>query len=394
MTRLKVLTVIGTRPEGIKMAPVIKELEKYPDQISSYVCATAQHRGLLDQVLDVFGIRPNVDLNLMQPGQTLSQLTANLFVHLDELVKRERPDWVLVQGDTTSVMVASLVAYYHRIRIGHVEAGLRTGDKWQPYPEEINRRITDLVADLYFAPTEDNRQNLLREGVPPHSIVLTGNTIVDALQLTVQRLQQSERPSENSAHSAPRIILVTAHRRENFGTPLVQICKALAELAKRYGSQVKIIYPVHPNPNVQETARRMLNDIPNIILTEPLSYQDFVQLMSKAYLILTDSGGLQEEAPSLGIPVLVLRDVTERPEGVAAGVVKLVGTDEKAIVEAAVQLLEDDAAYARMAQSLNPYGDGRASQRIVRAICHASGIDMDDGQVAEAPILGSGAGAG
>ena len=317
----------------------------------------------------------------MQPDQTLSQLTANLFVHLDDLVRRERPDWVLVQGDTTSVMVASLVAYYHRIRIGHVEAGLRTGDKWQPYPEEINRRITDLLADLYFAPTEDNRQNLLREGVPAQSIVLTGNTIVDALQMTVQRLQQSEPPSENDMHRDHRLILVTAHRRENFGTPLIQICNALAELARRYPSQVKIIYPVHPNPNVQETVGRLLNGIPNVILTEPMGYRDFVQLMSRAYLILTDSGGLQEEAPSLGIPVLVLRDVTERPEGVAAGVVKLVGTDEKAIVEAAVELLEDGDAYARMAHSLNPYGDGRASQRIVRAICNASDIAIADDQV-------------
>ncbi len=381
MTRLKVLTVIGTRPEGIKMAPVIKELEKYPDQISSYVCATAQHRGLLDQVLDVFDIRPDIDLNLMQPGQTLSQLTANLFTHLDEIVRREQPDWILVQGDTTSVMVASLVAYYHHIRIGHVEAGLRTGDKWQPYPEEINRRITDLLADLYFAPTEDNRQNLLREGVPDHSIALTGNTIVDALQMTVQRLRQSEPRSGTVVAGDQRLILVTAHRRENFGTPLIQICNALAELARRYPSGVKIVYPVHPNPNVQETVGRLLSSIPNIVLTEPMGYRDFVQLMSQAYLILTDSGGLQEEAPSLGIPVLVLRDVTERPEGVAAGVVKIVGTNEQAIVEAAVELLEDGDAYNRMAHSLNPYGDGLASQRIVRAICDASGISIGDREV-------------
>jgi len=362
------------------MAPIIKELEKYPDQISSYVCATAQHRGLLDQVLDVFDIRPDTDLNLMQPGQTLSQLTANLFTHLDEIVRREQPDWILVQGDTTSVMVASLVAYYHHIRIGHVEAGLRTGDKWQPYPEEINRRITDLLADLYFAPTEDNRQNLLREGVPDHSIALTGNTIVDALQMTVQRLRQSEPLSQTGVPGDQRLILVTAHRRENFGTPLIQICNALAELARRYPSHVKIVYSVHPNPNVQETVGRLLSDIPNIVLTEPMGYRDFVQLMSQAYLILTDSGGLQEEAPSLGIPVLVLRDVTERPEGVAAGVVKIVGTNEQAIVEAAVELLEDDDAYHRMARSRNPYGDGLSSQRIVRAICNASGISLGNDQ--------------
>ncbi len=391
MTRLKILTLIGTRPEAIKMAPVIKELEKYPDQISSTICATAQHRGLLDQVLDVFDIRPDIDLNLMQPDQTLSQLTANLFVHLDQLIGRERPDWVLVQGDTTSVMVASLVAYYHHTRIGHVEAGLRTGDRQQPYPEEINRRITDLLADLYFAPTEVSRQNLLREGIPDHAIVLTGNTIVDALQMTIQRLRQAEQPRDIDSSQGHRLILVTAHRRENFGYPLVQICRALAELARRYRSQVKIVYSVHPNPNVQGTVRRMLSGIPNIVLTEPLSYRDFVPLMSRAYLILTDSGGLQEEAPSLGVPVLVLREVTERPEGVAAGVVRLVGTDENAIVEAAVELLEDGTAYGRMAHGVNPYGDGRASQRIVKAICDASDICTGGGQISKAadgPILG------
>jgi UDP-N-acetylglucosamine 2-epimerase (non-hydrolysing) len=356
------------------MAPVIKELERYPGQISSFVCVTAQHRGLLDQVLDVFDIRPDTDLNIMKPGQTLSELTANLFVHLDQLVSRERPDWILVQGDTTSVMVASLVAYYHHIRVGHVEAGLRTADRQQPFPEEINRRITDLLADLYFAPTETNRQNLLREGVPEQAIVLTGNTIVDALQLTVQRLQEAEQPRIAASDDAQRLILVTAHRRENFGHPLAQICGAVAELARRYRSQVQIVYPVHPNPNVQGTVRRMLSGIPNVVLTEPLGYSDFVQLMNRAYLILTDSGGLQEEAPSLGIPVLVLREVTERPEGVAAGVVRLVGTNKNAIVEAAVELLEDAGAYARMAKSVNPYGDGRASQRIVKAIFDASNI--------------------
>jgi UDP-N-acetylglucosamine 2-epimerase (non-hydrolysing) len=390
VTRLKVLTIIGTRPEGIKMGPVIKELERYPDRISSYVCATAQHRGLLDQVLDVFDIRPDIDLNLMQAGQTLSQLTANLFVHLDQVISRERPDWVLVQGDTTSVMVASLVAYYHHVRVGHVEAGLRTGDKQQPFPEEINRRITDLLADLYFAPTETNRQNLLREGVPDQAIVLTGNTIVDALQMTVERLARAEQPVESRPSPAQRLILVTAHRRENFGYPLVQICRAIAELARRYGPQIQIVYPVHPNPNVQGTVRRMLSGLPNVDLTEPLSYWDFVRLMSRAFLILTDSGGLQEEAPSLGIPVLVLREVTERPEGVAAGAVRLVGTDEHAIVEAAVELLEDSSAYDRMAKSVNPYGDGQASQRIVKAILEASDMGTGDSQIskeADAPVL-------
>jgi UDP-N-acetylglucosamine 2-epimerase (non-hydrolysing) len=269
------------------------------------------------------------------------------------------------------------VAYYHRARIGHVEAGLRTGDRLQPYPEEINRRITDLLADLYFAPTELNRQNLLREGVPDHAIVLTGNTIVDALHMTVQRLNGAHAFAGDRTGHSQRLILVTAHRRENFGYPLVQICKALAEIAQRFRSRVRIVYPVHPNPNVLGTVRRMLSGIPNIVLTEPLGYREFVQLMSQAHLILTDSGGLQEEAPSLGIPALVLRDVTERPEGVAAGVVRLVGTDTDAIVAAVTDLLENPAAYNRMAQSVNPYGDGRASQRIVQAICEASHLRPD-----------------
>jgi UDP-N-acetylglucosamine 2-epimerase (non-hydrolysing) len=372
--RLKVLTILGTRPEAIKMAPVIKELEKYPDEITSLICATAQHREMLDQVLDVFDIRPDHDLDLMRPGQTLSQLTANILTQLDQLMAREQPDWVLLQGDTTTVMVASLVAYYHRVRVGHVEAGLRTSDKWQPYPEEINRRITDVLADLYFAPTEGSRQNLLREGVAEQAIVVTGNTVVDALQMTVRRLRQEDRRSSPWLSNGRRLILVTAHRRENFGEPLTHICHALAELAARYPSQVQIVYPVHPNPNVLEPVRKMLGGIRNITLTEPLSYYEFVRLMSEAYLILTDSGGLQEEAPSLGVPVLVLREVTERPEGVAAGVVKVVGTDERTIVEETAALMENDLAYQRMAQAANLYGDGHASQRIVEAIRAVSSV--------------------
>lgn len=372
--RLKVLTILGTRPEAIKMAPVIKELEKYPDEITSLICATAQHREMLDQVLDVFDIRPDHDLDLMRPGQTLSQLTANILTQLDQLMARERPDWVLLQGDTTTVMVASLVAYYHRVRVGHVEAGLRTSDKWQPYPEEINRRLTDVLADLYFAPTEGSRQNLLREGVAEQAIVVTGNTVVDALQMTVRRLRQEDRRSSPWLSNGRRLILVTAHRRENFGEPLTHICHALAELAARYPSQIQIVYPVHPNPNVLEPVRKMLGGIRNITLTEPLSYYEFVRLMSEAYLILTDSGGLQEEAPSLGVPVLVLREVTERPEGVAAGVVKVVGTDERTIVEETAALMENDLAYQRMAQAANLYGDGHASQRIVEAIRAVSSV--------------------
>jgi len=350
------------------MAPVIKELAKYPDEIASLVCATAQHREMLDQVLDGFGIRPDYDLDVMLPGQTLSQLTANILTRLDQVVAEEQPDWVLVQGDTTTVMVASLVAYYHRVRVGHVEAGLRTNDKWQPYPEEINRRIADVLADLYFAPTEGSRQNLLREGVLDQAIVVTGNTVIDALLMTVHQLEQEASHSQLWPSNGRQLILVTAHRRENFGQPLTRICRALAEIAARYPSDVQLIYPVHPNPNVLGPVYQMLDGIPNVTLTEPLGYRDFVRLMSQAHLILTDSGGLQEEAPSLGVPVLVLRDVTERPEGVAAGVIKVVGTDEQAILDEVSTLLEDNQAYQRMARGTNPYGDGQASRRIVEAI--------------------------
>jgi UDP-N-acetylglucosamine 2-epimerase len=365
---MKVLTVLGTRPEAIKMAPVIKELEKYRDEIQSVVCATAQHREMLDQVLNIFAIQADYDLDVMRPDQTLSQLTANILTHLDWVVAQERPDWVLVQGDTTTVMVASLVAYYHRVRVGHVEAGLRTDDKWQPYPEEMNRRLTDVLADLYFAPTERSKQNLLCGGVPDRAIMVTGNTVVDALMMTVQRLKQEKGYSQQWSDNGQRLILVTAHRRENFGQPLIRICHALAEIAARYPSEVQLVYPVHPNPNVLGPVREMLGDIPNVTLSEPLGYYDFVRLMSQAYLILTDSGGLQEEAPSLGVPVLVLREVTERPEGVAAGVVKVVGTDEGTIVRETVSLLDDRLVYQHMAQAVSPYGDGRASQRIVAAL--------------------------
>jgi UDP-N-acetylglucosamine 2-epimerase (non-hydrolysing) len=365
---VKVLTIFGTRPEAIKMAPVVKELERYSGEIQPVVCVTAQHREMLDQVLSVFDVRPDYDLDIMVPDQTLSQLTANILNRLDQVIAQEKPDWVLVQGDTTTVMVASLVAYYHRVRVGHVEAGLRTDDKWQPYPEEINRRLTDVLTDLYFAPTERNRQNLLHEGISDKAIVVTGNTVIDALLMTVRRLRREGSHSQQWSSNGQRLILVTAHRRENFGQPLIHICRALAEIAARYPSEVQLVYPVHPNPNVSGPVHEMLSHIPNITLTEPLGYYDFVRLMSEAYLILTDSGGLQEEAPSLGVPVLVLREVTERPEGVAAGVVKVVGTDEQVIVSEVVTLLENNLVYENMSQGANPYGDGRASQRIVEAI--------------------------
>jgi len=365
---LRVMSVIGTRPEAIKMAPVIKEMGRYPDEIASVVCVTAQHREMLDQVLSVFDIQPDHDLDIMLHDQTLSQLTANVLASLDRVLTREHPDWVLVQGDTTTAMVASLVAYYHGVRVGHVEAGLRTDDKWHPYPEEINRRLIDVLADLYFAPTERGRRNLLREGVADEAILVTGNTVVDALQMTIHRLNQERAELPYYSSDDRRLVLVTAHRRESFGAPLVRICRAVAEIARRYPSQIQLVYPVHPNPNVSGPVHEMLGGIPNVTLTDPLAYNTLVHLMTKAYLILTDSGGLQEEAPSLGVPVLVLRDVTERPEGVEAGVAKVVGTDDRAIVREVITLMESDSAHERMAQASNPYGDGRASQRIVKAI--------------------------
>jgi UDP-N-acetylglucosamine 2-epimerase (non-hydrolysing) len=365
---VKILTVFGTRPEAIKMAPVIKELERYPDEIQSVVCVTAQHREMLDQVLSIFDVRPDYDLDIMLPDQTLSQLTANILTRLDQVLARERPDWLLVQGDTTTVMVASLVAYYHCVQVGHVEAGLRTGDKFQPFPEEINRRIADVVSDLYFAPTQTNRHNLLQEGVSESDILVTGNTVIDALQSVVARARRRVQEEWEPCLNGQRLLLVTAHRRENFGPPLQDICHALARIAQEHFSDVHILYPVHLNPNVQEPVHAILGKVPNITLTQPLDYETFVGLMDRAYLILTDSGGLQEEAPGLGKPVLVLREVTERQEAVVAGTVKLVGTSCQRIVEEAAALLENHVAYERMAQAVNPYGDGRAGQRIVATL--------------------------
>jgi len=365
---MRILSVFGTRPEAIKMAPVIKELAKHPDEIESVVCATAQHREMLDQVLDTFDIHSNYDLDVMLPGQTLSQVTANILTRLDQVMAQERPDWVLVQGDTTTVMVASLVAFYHRIRVGHVEAGLRTGDKFQPFPEEVNRRIADVVSDLHFAPTETSRQNLLREGVPDSSVLVTGNTVIDALQMIVTRARRRVREEWEPRLNGRRLVLVTAHRRENFGAPLKEICDALAQIARQYASDAHILYPVHLNPNVWEPVHAALAGVPNIILTPPLDYETFVGLVDRACLVLTDSGGLQEEAPGLGKPVLVLREITERPEAVAAGTVKVIGTSCHRIVEETTTLLDDGKAYERMAHAVNPYGDGLASQRILAAL--------------------------
>jgi UDP-N-acetylglucosamine 2-epimerase (non-hydrolysing) len=379
---LRVLSVFGTRPEAVKMAPVVQALSATP-QVEALVCVTAQHRQMLDQVLGLFNILPDVDLNLMQPDQSLASLTAEIFTHLDPVLGRIRPDWILVQGDTTTVMASSLAAYYRRIRVGHVEAGLRTADKWQPFPEEINRRMASVIADLHFAPTEWARQNLLRENIPSQHIVVTGNPVIDALQSVVKlpptgevlelfkRIDLPYQPypsQQRSTPGSPRLILVTAHRRENFGQPLEQICDALKAISQTYQDKVRIVYPVHLNPNVQEPVHRILDGLSNISLLDPLDYLPMVQLMRHASLVLTDSGGLQEEAPAFGVPVLVMRQVTERPEGVQAGTVKLVGTDHDAIVSQARILLDDPDAYASMAQAINPYGDGKAAPRIVRAL--------------------------
>jgi len=373
---MKVLSVFGTRPEAVKMAPVVRYLAQTPG-IESLVCVTAQHRQMLDQVLSLFEIVPDVDLNLMQADQSLAQVTAAVFTHLDPVLARLKPDWVLVQGDTTTVMAAALLAFYHRIRVGHVEAGLRTGDKWQPFPEEINRRVAGAVADLHFAPTEWSRQNLLRENVADERIRVTGNPVIDALQSVVNMPPPPEVTSllhklglSQEANPSPgnRLVLITAHRRENFGKPIENICTAIRQLADHYQSQVQFVYPVHLNPNVQVPVYRMLGQVPNITLLPPLDYLPLVHLIKRSTLVLTDSGGLQEEAPGLGVPVLVMREVTERPEGLEAGTVRLVGTDVERIVSQARLLLDDPVAHAEMARAVNPYGDGQAASRIVKAI--------------------------
>ena len=363
----RVLSVFGTRPEAVKMAPVVEQLRHTPG-VESGVCVTAQHRQMLDQVLELFDIVPDFDLNVMETDQALAPLTTAIFRSLDPVLEQFQPDWVLVQGDTTTVLAAALLAAYRKIRVGHVEAGLRTGDKGQPFPEEINRRVVSVVADLHFAPTARARDNLLREGVPPDRIVVTGNPVIDALQAIAARPYDPTTGPLAVLPSDRRIILVTAHRRENFGAPLEGIFTALRRLAERYRDDVTFVYPVHLNPNVRQPAQQMLGDVPNVTLLDPLDYLPMVHLLRQCTLVLTDSGGLQEEGPALGKPVLVLRQVTERPEAIEAGTARLVGT-EPARIEAEVQrLLEDPAAYAAMAHAVNPFGDGHAAEKIVEAL--------------------------
>jgi UDP-N-acetylglucosamine 2-epimerase (non-hydrolysing) len=371
-SKLKVLSIFGTRPEAVKMAPVVRRLAN-TSGVESLVCVTAQHREMLDQVLDLFGIEAHFDLDLMRPDQSLSELTAAVFTDLAPVFKEVMPDWILIQGDTTTVMAAALLAYYHRVRIGHVEAGLRTSDKWQPFPEEINRRVASVVTDLHFAPTNWARENLIKEGIPPNQIVVTGNPVIDALKQVIAQPYDLSKDILSGLREDQRVILVTAHRRENFGEPLRRVFTALRYIAEIYSEEIVIIYPVHLNPNVYGPAHEMLGDVPNIRLIEPLDYLPMVHLMAGAYLVLTDSGGLQEEAPALGRPVLVMREVTERPEAIQAGTARLVGTSKEKIIEQTQLLLDFPDEYQVMAQAVNPYGDGHAAERIVEALIRAPG---------------------
>lgn len=369
MKTCRVMTVFGTRPEAIKMAPLVHELNKH-DEIQSIVCVTAQHRQMLDQVLEIFGITPDYDLNIMKDRQTLVEVTTRALQSLDAVIKEVKPDIVLVHGDTTTTFVASLAAFYNQVAIGHVEAGLRTGDKYSPFPEEMNRQLTGVMADLHFAPTEGAADNLRRENKPEQSIYITGNTAIDALKTTVREDYSHPVLRQVADH---KMLLMTAHRRENLGEPMRRIFRAVRRLVEEH-PEAAVVYPVHLNPAVQEVAQEVLGGHKRIHLIEPLDAFDFHNFARRAYMILTDSGGVQEEAPSLGVPVLVLRDTTERPEGIAAGTLKLAGTDEERVYQLAKELLCDQKAYEEMARAANPYGDGEASRRIVEAILHHYGF--------------------
>ncbi len=372
--KLKVMTVFGTRPEAIKMAPIVTELCKHSDKTESVVTVTAQHREMLDQVLNLFRIKPDYDLNIMSAGQTLFDITNRVLSGLNEVLSKVQPDIVLVHGDTTTTFAGALAAYYKQISVGHVEAGLRTGNKYSPYPEEMNRKLTGALADLHFAPTQTSRKNLLKENVNPEKIFVTGNTVIDALFETVKPdFKFSDELLENIDYKNKRIILVTTHRRENLGEPMRHIYKALKELTEEF-SDVEIVFPVHKNPKVREVVNEELGGLEKVHLTDPLDYEPFANLMNRATLILTDSGGVQEEAPALGRPVLVLRDTTERPEAVEAGTVRLIGTDREKVYGAAKILLTDKEEYKKMSESRNPYGDGFAAKRIVRALLWNYGL--------------------
>jgi UDP-N-acetylglucosamine 2-epimerase (non-hydrolysing) len=364
---MTILCVFGTRPEAIKMAPVIRELRKYPAQAEVRVCVTGQHREMLDQVLRVFEMTADHDLDIMRADQSLTEVTAAALTGLDAVMASERPDWVVVQGDTTTAMAAALVAFYHRVRIAHVEAGLRSRNLAHPFPEEMNRRVADSLATLHCAPTEVARENLVREGVDGSTVIVTGNTVIDALQWAA-RLPAPADLDALIPRNGARLLLVTAHRRESFGPAMEEICLALRDIATRYGDSVHVVYPVHLNPRVREPVHRILGDVRNVALVPPLDYLRFVHLLKRAYLVLTDSGGIQEEAPGLGKPVLVLREVTERPEAVTAGTARVVGISRERVVREAARLFDDPAEHARMARAVNPFGDGHAAERIVAAL--------------------------
>ena len=372
MNRIRVMTIFGTRPEAIKMAPLALELSRRP-QIDALCCVTAQHRQMLDSVLDIFRLVPDFDLNIMEPRQTLSTITSKCLLGMEEVLEQARPDLVLVHGDTSTTFAGALAAFYHRVPVGHVEAGLRTYDKYSPYPEEMNRRMVSAIADLHFCPTPSNRDNLAREGIE-QGVFLTGNTVIDALQTTVVKdFHFSEGVLNDLDYVNRKVILVTCHRRENYGTPLAHIMTALRRVADAF-PDVELVYPVHLSPVVQEAAHQYLDGHPRIHLIAPLAVDEMHNLMARCHLVMTDSGGLQEEAPALGKPVLVLRRETERPEAVAAGTVQLAGTEEEPIFQMASRLLTDPAAYAAMAHAANPYGDGRACGRIADAIEYRFGL--------------------
>lgn len=371
MKKIKVMTVFGTRPEAIKMAPLVLELQKQSQRFEAITTVSAQHREMLDQVLDIFHIKPDYDLNIMHARQTLTDITSNVLINLDKILKEAKPDIVLVHGDTTTTFAASVAAFYNQIPIGHVEAGLRTWEKYSPYPEEMNRQMTDAMTDLYFAPTNQSKANLLKENHKEDNIYITGNTAIDALKQTVDKEYHHDILDKVSPDN--KLILLTMHRRENQGEPMRRVFKVIREVVESR-EDVEVIYPVHLSPAVQEAAKEILGNTERIHLISPLDVVDFHNLAARSYFIMTDSGGVQEEAPSLGKPVLVLRDTTERPEGVEAGTLKLVGTESEKVKKEIEELLDNDAEYQRMAQAKNPYGDGKASERILDAIAYYFGV--------------------
>ena len=378
MEKIKLMTVFGTRPEAIKMCPLVLEMRKYPEYIQPIVAVTAQHREMLDQVLDLFGIKPDYDLNIMTAGQTLYDVTTRALMGLKDVMEEAKPDMVLVHGDTTTTFAGALAAFYAQIPVGHVEAGLRTGNKYSPYPEEMNRKLTGSIADMHFSPTSTSKGNLLRENVDEKNILVTGNTVIDALQTTVREDYKFEDAELNKVFaSGNRLILMTTHRRENLGEPMRHVYRALKSVLETH-SDVEAIFPVHKNPKVRESVREELGALDRVHLIEPMDYEPFANLMAKVDIVLTDSGGIQEEAPALGKPVLVLRDTTERPEAVEAGTVKLVGTAYEDVLHETNLLLDDAEHYRSMAEAANPYGDGRACERIIKAILAKNGFAVEN----------------